>query len=267
METIPEKIALFRTDNDWWCSDVKNSKGMKRGRELIKDKATGRVDEVKNDEFNTMKLLSVHGDDRYTDGVAEFLVELSDGFRVALGSSPMTDILLNSKVDNGVITCPMIWATGSTYAYIVRVGSGRYQGAINDTIKSKVKGLSKYDIKVGYVYQTEFGNNFLYLGYGSWVQKKEPRGYYSQYSLNKPATEFITHEGHFWRSIHSLSYSRDDIIAGITDYNVGYTDVIKSTKKVIKEVGYNGFTLQDLLDAGQKNCPHCHYIKTLKVGK
>ena len=93
-------------------------------------------------------------------------IEIIDprGFKLQIRVENVLNILLNDKIENGLIYGEYIWCKYHHTNYLVKVNSTDHKEAIKNTKRAQLKPIKKKDLIFGHMYKNKAGEESVYCG-------------------------------------------------------------------------------------------------------
>lgn len=168
-EDNPQKIEVYpsfivdaskentiKTAEHWALKRV-NYVSVKKNVGLTKD-------EFDNSPIKNVKLIRL---DYRSEGGRAYKVLIDGKYYADLREDVLIDVLVNERINNGILGGEYIWARHGAQMKLVRVGSSLHSSLVASTNRDKMGKIPNNKFEVGGVYCTKRGDTAVFLGYVS----------------------------------------------------------------------------------------------------
>lgn len=170
-----DRYGIFYDDGKWWKWE--HERLTKAKRHIPKQ------EEVPNEPFTGARILSL---EHRSQGGRAYKVYVQ-GRVFDLREDVLLDIMLNSKIDNGLIACSLIWGKFGSQMKLIRVGSELHK-QLEDSMQLSSEMKVPSELVYGGVYANK-KDTFIYLGqhkYVSYIAKEDEK--HNRYSYSNTPT-------------------------------------------------------------------------------
>ena len=226
--------------------DASNSKTLISAKKWQKNKSKTKIVTVNNDPIKNIRIFSL---EFRNQGGRAYKLLIDSKYYVDLREDVLMDILLNAKVENGIIEADLIWATVGSQVKLIRVNSEIYNNIKNYQNKVALPKINKNDLVVGGVYETINRKQAIFVGYVdtvkfSYAKEKalERNKYYINnynYYNNTNLVVDFTYNSKVYKKYMLLYdiYFDDKIPKNITYNNENDLYIVVGSSSFIKKIG------------------------------